>query len=62
MFVCGIKMSVNDIEIFMTGNVTSDVDMNRIRAFIEFQIQSMIGRKKSDNTKPVSIQVTIREG
>lgn len=52
---------MNDIEIFMVGNVSKDVDLVRIKQFLQFEIQSMIGKEKSDNTKAVSIQVTIRE-
>ena len=44
------------------GNVTKDVSLNRIKDLLSFEIQSMIGKDKSETTKAVTVTVTIAEG
>ncbi len=43
------------------GNVTRDVDLERIKQFITFELESMIGKDKSNDTKEIEVEVIIKE-
>lgn len=43
------------------GCVTKDVDIQRIKDIISFEIQSMVWQKKTENTKEIIVDVIIKE-
>jgi hypothetical protein len=52
---------MNTISLSLSGNVTKDVSLERIRNFIKFEVMSMIGRGASVTTKQIEIEIIIKE-
>ena len=55
-------MKISDmIEIAISGYVTKDVSLERIKDLISFDVQAMLGRSKSSTTKWVKVTIKIEE-